>query len=101
MTNTATTSTAGKTVELGRYECREGVRALVARRIGGEVRVFDCPLGWPEIGTAYRVDAGFETKAELAGFVAEYLRNAAQIGCSPMSAEALEELVVASKEALS
>jgi hypothetical protein len=101
MTKTATApKTTGKPVELGRYETEAGIRVLVGRRVDGEVRVLDCPApGTP--GRSYFVEAGFESKAELAMLVADYRREGERLGVSPMSREALEELVEASKEALS
>lgn len=101
MTNSATsTASTGTPVELGRYDTEAGERILVGRRIDGEVRVYDCPLpGRP--GRTYFVESGFESKAELAMLVADYRRQAEELGAPPMSAGALDELLGRAKETLS
>ena len=87
-------------VELGRYETDlEEERALLGRREDGEVCVYDAPLGEASEST-YRVEAGFESKAELAMLVRDYLRQAQLFGSCPMGPRAIRLIAVASKEAL-
>lgn len=87
-------------VELGRYETdlREE-RILLGRREGGEVCVYDAPLGEASERT-YRVESGFESNAELAMLVRDYLRQARLFGSCPMGPRAIRLIAEASKEAL-
>ena len=89
MSATATQPTTDRPVVLGRYEIPEGKRVLIGRRIGGVVHVLD----WPRNGTGrrYHVEAGFESKAELAVLIADYRRHAERLGACPMSREAIEQ----------
>jgi hypothetical protein len=84
----ATSQQKGRAVELGHYETPEGPRVLVGRRIEGEVQVFDAPRS--RRGRRYFVEAGFESKAELAVLVADYRRQAERLGACPMSPGALD-----------
>jgi len=74
--------------ELGRYSVAEEARILVGRRIDGIVHVFDWPATGP--GRRYHVEAGFESKAELAVLLAEYRRRAERLGVCPMSRAAID-----------
>jgi hypothetical protein len=85
---TQTTPSTGRPVELGRYETPEGGRVLIGRRIEGQVHVFDTPNR--RCGRRYFVEAGFESKAELAILLADYRRQAERLGACPMSREAIE-----------
>jgi hypothetical protein len=86
MQTTEDTRATGAKVELGRYKTEQGERVLVGRRIEGEVFVYDHPAG---PGRPYFVERGFESKAELAVFLAEYRRRGEELGACPMSAEAI------------
>lgn len=78
----ATEKRTGQAVELARYvtDLREE-RILIGRRIDGIVRVFDAPLRGS--GRTYRVESGFETKAELAMLRRDYLEQAERLGDCP------------------
>lgn len=78
----------GDLCELGRYAVAEEARILVGRRIDGIVHVFDWPAAGP--GRRYHVEAGFESKTELAVLLAEYRRRAADLGVCPMSRAAID-----------
>ena len=78
----------GQLCELGRYAVPEEARVLVGQRIDGVVHVFDWPAAGP--GRRYHVEAGFESKAELAVLVAEYRRRAERLGVCPMSRAAID-----------
>lgn len=80
-----------KPVELGRYETPEGPRVLIGRRIEGEVHVYDAPRS--RRGRRYFVEAGFESKAELAVLVADYRCQAERVGTCPMSRAGLERSI--------
>jgi hypothetical protein len=80
----------GQQVELGRYETPTGTRALVGRRIDGVVHVYDFAVGDP--ARAYFVEAGFESKTELAALVADYLRQARLLGACPMGRDGLDHI---------
>lgn len=80
----------GQQVELGRYETETGSRALVGRRIDGIVHIYDFAVDDP--GRAYFVEAGFESKAELAALVADYLRQGRLLGTCPMGKRGLEQI---------
>jgi hypothetical protein len=83
-----TVDTAGQLCELGRYAVPDESRILVGRRIDGVVHVYD----WPAAGRGrrYHVEAGFESKAELAVLLAEYRRRAERLGVCPMSRTAID-----------
>jgi len=88
MAATAAAESRGELCELGRYAVPEEARILVGRRIDGTVHVFD----WPAAGAGrrYHVEAGFESKAELAVLLAEYRRRAERLGVCPMSRAAID-----------
>lgn len=88
MNATTTQSRSGQLCEIGRYRAGEEQRLLLGRRIDGVVHVFDCPRGGE--GRRYFVEAGFESKAELALLLADYRRQAERLGACPMSREAIE-----------
>jgi hypothetical protein len=73
---------------LGHYSVRDEARVLIGRRIEGKVYVYDYPQDGR--GRRYFVEAGFESKAELAVLLADYRREAARLGACPMSCEATE-----------
>lgn len=92
---------SGKAVELGRYATvHREERILIGRREGGEVRVYDAPLGEPAERT-YLVESGFESKAELAMLVRDYLRQAELLGSCPMGMRAIRLIAAGSHEGLS
>lgn len=93
-------SQTGGAVELGRYatDLREE-RILLGRREDGEVRIYDAPLGTPRERT-YLVESGFESRAELAMLVRDYLRQAERLGCCPMGRRAVRLLIEASRHAV-
>jgi hypothetical protein len=80
----------GQQVELGRYETETGTRALVGRRIDGVVHVYDFAVCQPS--RANFVEAGFESKAELAVLVTDYLRQARLLGVCPMGKDGLDHI---------
>jgi hypothetical protein len=88
MAATAPADSQGRPYELGRYAVPDEARVLVGQRIDGVVHVFDWPAGGS--GRRYHVEAGFESKAELAVLVAEYRRRARHIGVCPMSRTAID-----------
>lgn len=94
-TQTASNYT-GRPVELGRYETSEGGRVLIGRRIEGEVHVFDIPHR--RQGRRYFVEAGFDTKAELAVLIADYRRQAKRLCACPMAPAAIERSFAAPGE---
>lgn len=98
MTPTETQPSTGKAVELGRY-VSEGrrQRILLARRIDGVVHIYDAPHGTGR-GRTYFVERGFESKAELAMLVRDYLRQAERFGCCPISRRAARLLIEASRD---
>jgi hypothetical protein len=83
---------AGQLHELGRYTLPEEARVLLGRRVDGVIHVLDWPLDGP--GRRYHVEAGFESKTELAGLVAEYRRRAERLGVCPMSGEAIDRVLL-------
>ena len=93
MTTTDTRQSSGSAAELRRYvtEGREQ-RVLLGRRIDGVVHVYDAPCGGGA-GRTYFVERGFDSKAELAMVVRDYLRQAARLGCCPMSRRAVRLLM--------
>jgi len=88
MAATATAEGQGRLCELGRYAVPDEDRILVGQRIDGVVHVFDWPAAGP--GRRYHVEAGFESKGELAVLVAEYRRRAERLGVCPMSRVAID-----------
>ena len=101
MPATKTTSDKFQSVELGRYFTARGEqRILVGRRGADEVvRLFDLPTAGDRMrGRSYFVEAGFDSKAELAIFRKRYLEDAERIGDSPMSKAAIDRIVDASLE---
>ncbi|MQA76495.1 MAG: hypothetical protein GEU88_19595 [Solirubrobacterales bacterium] len=91
-----TTPSKSQTVELGRYFTARGEERLLVGRRGddGVVRIFDVPNAGDRLrGRSYFVEAGFESKAELAVFRRRYLEDAERIGDSPMSRRAIERIV--------
>lgn len=97
-----TTPSKAQTVELGRYYTGRGEERLLVGRRGedGVVRVFDVPnAGDRHRGRAYFVEAGFESKAELAIFRRRYLEDAESLGDSPMSQAAIDRIVTFDPEA--
>jgi hypothetical protein len=90
------TSQSPQTVELGRYFTARGEERLLVGRRGedGVVRLFDVAnAGDRHRGRSYFVEAGFDSKAELAIFRRRYLEDAEVIGDSPMSRAAIERIV--------
>lgn len=71
-----------RAVLLGGYETASGRRSLMVQRRECEVRLYDIPLIGR--GRCYLVEAGFGTKSELAGLVADYKRQARLLGRCPM-----------------
>lgn len=100
-TNTLSESNSnGNAVELGRYETElDEERILLGRRENGEIVIYDLPLSEASERT-YLVETGFESKAELAMLVRDYLRQARLFGSCPMGPEAMRLITEASKEAL-
>ncbi len=88
MSATATQSAPAKLNVLGHYTVPEEARVLLGRRIEGKVYVYDYPS--EGCGRRYFVEAGFESKAELAVLIADYRRQATRLGFCPMSREGLE-----------
>ena len=91
-----TTRTHSQTVELGRYVTARGEERLLVGRRGedGIVRLHDVPMPGDRLrGRTYFVEAGFESRAELAIFRRRYLEDAERIGDSPMSPAAIERIV--------
>lgn len=83
MSATATQSSPSQLCELGHYTVPDEARVLVGRRIDGVVHVYDYPRSGR--GRPYFVEAGFESKAELAVLIADYRRQAERLGACPMS----------------
>ncbi|HXF00077.1 MAG TPA: hypothetical protein VN458_07005 [Solirubrobacterales bacterium] len=100
MTPTDTRPPSGTAVELGRYvtDLREQ-RILLGRQIDSVVHIYDAPLG-TGLGRTYFVERGFETRAELAMLVRDYLRQAERLGCCPMSRRAARLLIEAPRKAV-
>ena len=97
-----TTRKQHRTVELGRYFTARGEERLLVGRRGEDdvVRVFDIPnAGDRHRGRSYFVEAGFESKAELAVFRRRYLEDAESLGDSPMSKTAIDRIVTFTPEA--
>jgi hypothetical protein len=79
---TTTTPRPGKQQVLGRYECDEGARQLVAQRLDGKVALSDIPAG--DAGKVYLVERHVPSTAELDGLVADYLALAGQLQRPPL-----------------
>ncbi len=92
MSATAIQCKPGRPCEVGRYRADDQERMLVGRRIDGVVHVFDYPADGK--GRRYFVEAGFDSKAELAVLLADYRRQANRLGACPMSREAIERAFV-------
>jgi hypothetical protein len=91
-----TTANKHQTVELGRYVTARGEERMLVGRRGddGVIRVFDLTLPEDRLrGRSYFVEAGFESKAELAIFRRRYLEDAESLGDSPMSKAGVDRLV--------
>jgi len=71
-------STAGKTVELGRYRIPTGERALHAQRIDGRVAVIDVPVDHDD--RVYLVERHLESQRELQGLADEYAARSEACG---------------------
>ncbi|MEA2232897.1 MAG: hypothetical protein QOD83_2713 [Solirubrobacteraceae bacterium] len=71
-------STAGPTVELGRYRIPTGERALKAQRIDGRVAVIDVPVDHDD--RVYLVERHVTSKAELDGLAHEYTQHSETCG---------------------
>lgn len=90
-----------KATKLGRYETALGEeRVLLGRREDGEVSIYDAPTG-EAVERTFFVERGFESKAELAMLVRDYLRQAELLGSCPMGPRAIRVIAASSKEALS
>jgi hypothetical protein len=95
-------------VAIARYEVEEGVRLLIAvgrRDSRGDVAI-DQIVDGPESGggRSYLVESNIQPGDHLRSLVADYKRQAAELGHCPMSAEALEVLLARgtrSREAVS
>ena len=87
MSATATQSNPSQLCELGHYTVPDEARVLVGRRIDGVVYVYDYTRDGN--GRLYFVEAGFESKGELAILIADYRRQAERLGACPMSREAI------------
>ena len=71
-------STAGQTVELGRYRIAAAQRALHAQRIDGRVALIDVPVDHDD--RVYLVERHVTSKAELDGLAEEYTRHSEACG---------------------
>jgi hypothetical protein len=91
MSATATQSDPVRPNVLGHYSVRDKARVLLGRRIEGAVYVYDYPATGH--GPRYFVEAGFESKDELAVLLADYRRQAELLGACPMSREAIAQMV--------
>ena len=91
-----TTRKQHQTVELGRYYTARGEERLLVGRRGedGVIRLFDLPMPGDRLrGRSYFVEAGFDSKAELAVFRRRYLEDAESLGDSPMSKAGIDRIV--------
>ncbi len=80
----------GERVQLARYAVRGGARILYGQRIGGVVRVTDCPAGGR--GRCYLVERGLERDgySALRALVEDYTRQAGRLNAIPMAASLVE-----------
>ena len=85
----------GELTELTRYEVRGIQRVLYGQRIGGCVRVTDRPASGA--GRSYLVDRGLEHDgySALQALVADYTRQAQELGDIPMASSTLARQFVA------
>lgn len=88
MNATAVQSEPAQLNVLGRYTVPDEARVLVGRRIENEVYVYDYPKA--SEGRRYFVEKGFESKAELAVLIADYLRRAQRLGACAISPSATQ-----------
>lgn len=86
-------NTAGCRALVGRYRAGGIDRVLIGQRVDGIVHIYDEPRDGN--GRRYFVEAGFESKAELAVLLADYRRQAARLNACPMSREAIERAFAA------
>jgi hypothetical protein len=91
MNATATPSNFPKLNVLSHYTVAGEDRTLIGRRIEGEVFVYDYP--GRGTGRPYFVQAGFESKAELAALIADYRKQAERLSACPMCAAGVERLL--------
>ena len=98
MSATAVQSEPRQLCELGHYAVPDEARVLVGRRIDGVVHVYDYPRDGH--GRPYFVEAGFESKGELAILIADYWRQAERLGACPMSGEAIARAFAAKSAGL-
>ncbi len=93
MSATAVQPEPSQLCELGHYAVPDEARVLVGRRIDGVVHVYDYSRDGH--GRPYFVEAGFESKGELAILIADYRRQAERLGACPMSREAIARALAA------
>jgi hypothetical protein len=89
MSATAVQSESTRLNVLGHYEVPDEARVLVGRRIEGTVYVYDYPRDGGN--RRFFVEAGFDSKAELAVLLADYRRQAERLGACPMSREGIAQ----------
>ena len=82
----------GQRVELARYRVRSGERILYGQRIGGVVRVTDCPAAG--MGRSYLVERELEQDGlgafdGLKALIADYVDQARRHGEVPMASSAV------------
>jgi len=85
-------ATVGERVELARYTVRDGGRILYGQRIGGVVRVTDCPASGR--GRAFLVERGLERDgySALTALIEDYTRQAGRLDAIPMVAPLVEHI---------
>jgi hypothetical protein len=71
-------TTAGRIVELRRYQVPAGVRALKAQRIDGCVAVVDVPVDHDD--RVYLVERHLHSQRELEGLAVEYAQRSQACG---------------------
>ena len=71
-------STAGERRELARYQFPTGPRVLYAQRVHGRVAISDVPAH--DCGCVYLVERHVESRAAMAGLIADYLAESARRG---------------------
>lgn len=71
-------SSAGERRELARYQLPTGARVLYAQRVNGQVAISDVPAH--DSGRVYLVERHVESRAAMAGLVADYLAESARRG---------------------
>ena len=87
MSQTASDQTTGEAKVLATYECDEGTRQLVGKRISGTVALSDIPAGDQYQGKVYLVERRVPCMAELDGLIDDYLALAAQLGRPPLRSD--------------